>query len=152
MLTIILGAPGSGKTTTVSHLRTIWPGHAVLDWDDYMGAVQELTGRDVRRSPDLWGSYQVLVRTVVEGLRNVPTVLFGVVTPSELREWPTADWLLLDCQDHERRRRLRDRPSEEVVDAVNDAAEYRKLGLPVIDTTGKSTADAAAEVAERLSL
>lgn len=67
---------------------------------------------------------------------------------------PDADWLLLDCQGHGRRRRLRDRPSEEVAAAVSDAADYRKLGLPVIDTTGKSPADAdaAAEIAERLSL
>lgn len=33
---------------------------------------------------------------------------------------------------------------------MSDAADYRKLGLPVIDTTGKSPADVAAEIAERL--
>jgi len=79
----------------------------------------------------------------------LPVVLLGGCTPDELRGWPTSAWALLDCTDQERRRRLshQGRP-ESVTEAVHDAHEYRALGLPVIDTTGHSPEEVAAELAQ----
>jgi hypothetical protein len=75
-------------------------------------------------------------------------VLLGVCTPDELRDWPIAAWLLLDCADDERERRLGpgyDR--EQLAEALADARRYRSLGLPVIDATSYAPADIAAELA-----
>ena len=150
MLTIVLGAPGSGKSTIARRLRSTLPGCAVIDWDDFMPAVEALGGRDVRTSVDLWAPYGDLVRSVVTALSNVPVVVLGVRTPLELGDWPGARWVLLDCDDDERRRRLEQRPPHEVDDALTDAEAYRGLGLEVIDSTGRTVGEVADEIAEVL--
>jgi len=147
MLTIVLGAPGAGKTTVAARLRTKLPAHAVIDWDDFMPAVEALAGCDVRTAPALWAPYRELVRSIVVSMGGVPTVLFGVCTPDELTAWPNAHWILLDCEDEERRQRLGDRPAHEAEDAVADAVEYRRLGLPVLDTSGRRVEDVALDLA-----
>jgi len=80
---------------------------------------------------------------------TVPVVLFGVATPDELDGLPIRAWVLLDCSDEERRLRLhadgRDHDSDA---AVRDARHYRSLGLPVIDTTARTPALVAADLAD----
>jgi hypothetical protein len=50
-----------------------------------------------------------------------------------LRGLPIGSWILLDCTDQERQRRLQqDARFCDLADAIHDA---RALGLPVIDTT-----------------
>ena len=112
-----------------------------------MPAAGALAGRDVRRSPDLWGAYRQLVRSVIDVLRPVPTVLLGVCTPDELTGWPDARWVLLDCDDDERRRRLTGRREEEVEDALADARQYRRLQLPAVDTSGRPVDEVSRELA-----
>ncbi len=112
-----------------------------------MPAAGALAGRDVRRSPDLWEAYRQLVRSVIDLLRSVPTVLLGVCTPDELGGWPEARWVLLDCDDDERRRRLAGHPQEEVDSALADAREYRRLHLPVVDTSGRPVDEVTGELA-----
>ena len=128
-------------------LRTARPELAVIDWDDFMPAVEALTGRDVRGARELWAPYRELVRSVVVALGAVPTVVFGVCTPDELLDWPDAEWIVLDCEGDERRRRLSDRPVEEANDAVADAFEYRRLGLRVLNTSGRSVEDVVRQLA-----
>jgi hypothetical protein len=54
----------------------------------------------------------------------------AVCTPSELTGWPIDAWLLLDCTDQERRRRLCQQAGPTLPeDAIHDAHEYRALGL-----------------------
>jgi hypothetical protein len=120
--------------------------HVVLDWDDFMPAADALAGRDVRRSPDLWDAYRVLVRSIVNALGSSPTVLLGVCTPDELDDWRPARWVLLDCDDDERGRRLADRPASEIDDAVADAREYRRLGLPAVDSSYRTVESVALEL------
>jgi energy-coupling factor transporter ATP-binding protein EcfA2 len=137
VITTVLGAPGSGKTTVVPLLAGLLPGYVVLDWDAFMVPAAALAGRDIRSSPATWPAYRQLVRSVAGQVAHLPVVLLGGSTPAELAGWPVTAWLLLDCADQERRRRLaaRDRPGETET-AISDARAYRSLGLPVIDTTG----------------
>lgn len=112
-----------------------------------MPAAGALAGRDVRLSPDLWDAYRQLVRSVIDVLRPVPTLLLGVCTPDELTGWPDARWVLLDCDDDERRRRLTGRREEEVEDALADARQYRRLQLPTVDTSGRPVDEVALQLA-----
>lgn len=133
MLTIVLGAPGSGKTTVAPRLQALRPDRVVLDWDHFMPAAELLAGADIRTSSQLWPAYRSLVRTVVTATDPSRTIVLGVCTPTELADWPPARWVVLDCNDAERRQRLVGRPLDEIESALADAREYRRLGLPIVD-------------------
>lgn len=127
------------------------PGRAVLDWDAFMTPASELAGVAIRGVSGKWPSYARLVRAVVDAVSPVGVVLLGVCTPSELSDWPSGRWLLLDCSDDERRRRLADRyDPHETADALGDAAAYRALGLPTLDTTSLDPTEVARALAARL--
>jgi hypothetical protein len=148
VITAVLGAPGSGKTTAARLLPGLLPGHVVLDWDAFMEPASALAGQDIRQYPRAWSAYRALVRAVADAIAPVPAVLLGVCTPVELAGWPIGAWLLLDCADPERRRRLRGPGGPASADdAITDAAAYRELGLPVIDTTGRTRQDVPADIA-----
>ena len=137
MIQYVLAAPGSGKTTVAPHLRALLPGSVVLDWDAFMGPVEALAGVAVPQAPRTWADYGRLVRVIVEQIWPVNTVLLGVCTPSQLRGWPDGGWLLLDCADAERGERLTRRGHPAAIKgALDDAASYRSLGLPIVDSTG----------------
>ncbi len=82
-----------------------------------------------------------------------PVCLFTVCTPDELEHWPQGRWTVLDCADEERTRRLADRGEDENVigESLADAAQYRALGLPSVDTTSRSINEVAQELAARLA-
>jgi hypothetical protein len=147
VLTYVLGAPGSGKTTLAPVLRRLLPGCAVIDWDSFMDAASELAGRDIRASPETWPGYRNLVHTIVDSIRPHATVLLGVCTPDELRGWPVDAWVLLDCSDEERAHRLGAERPEDLVRALADAGAYRALDLPVVDSTGRSPEEVGVAVA-----
>ena len=120
----------------------------MLDWDAFMTPAAALAGREIRQHPETWPAYRELVRVAVNSMARLPAVLLGVCTPDELQDWPIGAWVLLDCTDQERRRRLDQRADPpQVEDAIRDGREYRLLGLPVIDTTGHTPAQIAAELA-----
>lgn len=145
----VLGAPGSGKSAIQPELRALLPGWAVLDWDAWMAPAAALAGRSVPEHEELWQPYGDLVRGVVDALASVPVLLVTVCTPTELADWPVGGWLVLDCEDHERAARLRGRGDSAAVieEAIRDAAQYRSLGLEVLEVTSTPVADAAAAVA-----
>lgn len=149
MITAVLGAPGSGKSTLAPLLAPLLPGHAVLDWDFFIDAAAALAGRDIRQHPETWPAYRELVRTVLSAMAHLPVVLFTVCTPDELPGWPIDAWLLLDCTDPERRRRLSQQARPHWPDeALRDAQEYRALGLPAVDTTDRAPQDAVRSIAQ----
>ncbi len=114
----------------------------------FLAPAAALAGQQIPGNPGTWPAYRALLRAVVGSVAHVPVVLLGVCTPQELAGWPIGAWILLDCADRERRRRLgRHLSPQRVADAIADARDYRTLGLPAIDTTGRTPDTAAAELA-----
>lgn len=148
----VLGAPGSGKSSITEQLRSLLPEWTIVDWDALMGPAGTLAGHSIRLNEASWQPYRKLMREVVKLSPQRRTLLLGVCTPSELSDWPTGDWLVLDWNDAERVRRLRLRgeTAETIQAAISDAAEYRALGLPVLDTTDQAPLAVAAEIAQRV--
>lgn len=146
MIAYVLGAPGSGKTSVAAYLRQRGVDRLILDWDGLQEAAGELAGAHIPTSVRTWGPYGRLMRAVVDQVGAVDAILFGVCTPDELAGWPIERWLLLDCDDDERRRRLERRDDGGVEDALLDAAAYRQLGLPSLDTTGRPVAEVGDEL------
>jgi aminoglycoside 6'-N-acetyltransferase len=148
VITYVLGAPGSGKSAVAGPLASLMPDHVVLDWDAFMTPAAALAGGDVTQDPDAWPAYRQLIRAALETMAHLPVVVLGVCTPDELEGWPIDKWLLLDCTDEERRRRLhRQARPDRLAEGIDDAAEYRSLGLPAIDTTGHTAEEVAADLA-----
>jgi energy-coupling factor transporter ATP-binding protein EcfA2 len=148
MITAILGAPGSGKSTIAPALAGLLPGHVVLNWDAFMGPAAALAGREIPESPETWSAYRDLVHAVICSVAHLPVVMLGVCTPDELKGWPIDAWALLDCTDQERQRRLGQHADpQRLAEGIRDGREYRQLGLPVIDTTGRAPATVASELA-----
>jgi hypothetical protein len=143
VITSVLGAPGSGKTSVKEPLAARLPTCAVLDWDAFMDPAGALAGCAIRENPPTWPAYRQLMRAVLDVL-PAPVVLLGVCTPAELAGWPITTWVVLDCSDEERTRRLGPRAhASSVREAVKDAREYRALGLPVVDSTGRTPDEVA---------
>jgi uncharacterized glyoxalase superfamily protein PhnB len=152
VITYLLGAPGSGKTALLPHLRTLMPDRVILDWDTFMEPAGRLAGVPISESPSTWSSYESLVRLVVESIQPVPVLLMGVCTPAQLADWPQGRWMLLDCSDEERRLRLAARGNpEETEHGLRDAAEYRRLGLRSLDSTHLPLAVLAREIESSLA-
>ena len=144
MITSVLGAPGSGKSTVKEPLATRLPGFAVLDWDAFMDPASALACRGIKENPQTWPAYRQLIRAVLDVLAPRPVVLLGVCTPADLPDWPIDAWVVLDCSDEERTRRLgRRAASASVREAIEDAREYRSLRLPVVDSTGRTPEEVA---------
>lgn len=146
---IVLGAPGSGKSTIVPTVKTLLADKIVLDWDVLMQPAGALAQVHIPRTPEAWPRYSELMRMVVEAVGADRVLLFGVQTPDEMVGWPEAAWLLLDCDDAERQRRLTKRGEsvEGISDALVDAAAYRALGLVTIDTSRLTPEEVAERVA-----
>jgi energy-coupling factor transporter ATP-binding protein EcfA2 len=129
VITFVLGAPGSGKSTVAKPLASALPSHVVLDWDAFRVPAAALAGREITQHPETWPAYQQLVGTVLDAVGHLPVVLLGVGKPDELQGWPIDAWVLLDCTDQERCRRLSQEPGlDRLREGIHDAAEYRTLG------------------------
>ena len=97
MITSVLGAPGSGKSTVAPLLAELLPEHMVFDWDAVMERAEALAGRSIREHPATWPAYRQLIRAVLDMLTSQPVVLLGPCSPAELTGWPIDTWALLDC-------------------------------------------------------
>jgi AAA domain len=147
VITSVLGAPGSGKTAVRGPLAASLPTCAVVDWDAFIEPAGALAGCAIRENPATWPAYRQLVRTVLDVLPG-PVVLLSVCAPAELADWPIDGWVVLDCSDEERARRLGQRADASTVrEAIEDAQEYRLLGLPAVDSTGRTPEEVAGDLA-----
>jgi hypothetical protein len=151
-LSVLTGAPGSGKTASLAAVRDRLAGIVVVDMEAFLDAGSALAGADLRYAADHWPAYTELCRqlvgTVVDS--GVECLLLTPLEPRELPAWPVGKvtWAVLDCPDAVRRQRLiqRGMPEDQIEDAVHDAAVLRRLGLPVILSTG-TVAETAARIA-----
>jgi hypothetical protein len=155
MFVYVVGAPGSGKTALVPHLRLALSEWVVHDWDALLPPASSLTETDIRGAPSMWGQYDELVLAAVQEVTRsgVNCVVLGVRTPEELFDWPIDSWLLLDCPDTERQARLEaDCRSADVPAALADAARYRELGLRTMVTSARPLRELADDLAATLGM
>ncbi|HEY6746654.1 MAG TPA: AAA family ATPase [Mycobacteriales bacterium] len=147
-LMILTGAPGSGKTAVAPGLRAALPGVVVLDLDQFLDAGGRLAGLDLHEqsAAGRWPAYNDLCLSLVAAVLAAghDVLLLCPLTPDEVGRTAAAlgivRWMVLDCSDATRRRRLRTRPGEptDADAAAADAAELRALGLPVLHNDGIS--------------
>jgi hypothetical protein len=136
MIHYVLAAPGAGKSAVAPHLRAFLPGSVILDWTRSWVPPKHWqalpSGRHHRPGLATSSWYGPLL---TRSGRSAPSCS-SVCTPQQLSDWPNGEWLLLDCADDERRTRLAPRRNPtQTEEAVADAASYRTLGLPVLDST-----------------
>lgn len=151
-LSVLAGAPGSGKTASLTAVRELLAGVVVIDMDAFLDAVSALAGADLRDATQHWPAYTELCRELVATVLDsgVDCLLMTPLEPREIPAWPVGvvTWAVLDCPDAIRRDRLsrRGMTKDQIEDAAHDAGVLRRLGLPVIPSTG-TVAETAARVA-----
>jgi len=150
---VVLGASASGKTTIFPLLAAQLSGTCMVfdaDWlIDPLGGDVTTLDWDVLR--DIW--LHVAHGVAQNGL---PTLLLGALLPEQLESLESRRWigdlhyLLLDCADDERRRRIDARPAGRTHDVDRQLAFARVLRArfpSTVDTTTGSPQDAAGAVA-----
>ena len=152
-LLVVTGAPGSGKSTTVEALLGIDHEFMVFDIDWLIEQGSDFLGRRIQDSPDRWKPWGHLWFEVLHSVvRNGQTPIFfcpnsiADFNTFGLPDWvSTVKWLLLNCDEADRRRRLEDRSWSEVDidDALKDAQELENLGLLTISTSQQTPVEVA---------
>jgi hypothetical protein len=152
-LLVVAGASGSGKTAVFPHLAARLSAECLVfdaDWliDPLGGDVRTLEWSVLR---DIW-------LHVAHGIaqNGRPTMLLGSFVPGQLEALPGRRWigdiwwLLLDCDDDERRRRIDARPAGRTHDIEPQIEFGRRLRAEIpttVDTTTGSPAGAAEHIA-----
>lgn len=154
-LFVVTGASGSGKTTIFPELLRRMNGWcAVFDADWLIDPL----GRAAKDGQIDWTAFTDTWLHVAHGVaRNgLPTLLLAPFIPEHLSALPGRGWvgdihfLVLDCRDDERRRRIEARPRwrDRDTDAQIAFGQWLRDNLaPVIDTTEQSPSEVAAAVA-----
>ncbi len=150
---VLSGAPGSGKTAALGAIRQRLHGVVVVDMDAFLDAASALAGADLRYAAERWPAYTELCRqliaTVVDS--GADCLLLSPLEPREAPYWRPGEvaWAVLDCPDPVRRQRLvrRGMAAGGIEHAVHDAAQLRRLGLPLLPSTG-TVADTAGRIAD----
>jgi hypothetical protein len=159
---LVTGASGSGKTTLFPLVAQRLTGRATtfdVDW------LLDAAGGLSRGEPIDWPSFRAAWLAVAHGVAQtgMPTVLLGPFMPEQLDELPSRQWigdihwLVLDCSDDTRRRRIEQRP----IWRARDVDEQTKFGqwlraniddrIDTEDLRPEQTADAVAQwVIDRL--
>jgi hypothetical protein len=151
---VVTGASGSGKTTVFHHVANELHGECIVfdaDWliDPFGGDVTTLDWAMLR---DSW--LHVAHGVAQNGLA---TLLLGGFLPDHLAELPGSRWiagvhfLLLDCDDDERRRRIDARPPGRTHDIEPQVAFGQSLRASIpraVDTSSGTPADAARAIGQ----
>jgi hypothetical protein len=110
VLSVLTGAPGSGKTASLAAVRQRLAGVVVVDMDAFLDAGSALAGADLRYAAGHWMAYTELCRQLVATVLDsgVDCLLLTPLEPREVPSWPVGEvrWAVLDCPDPVRRRRL----------------------------------------------
>ena len=154
-LFVVTGASGSGKTTIFPELLTRMAGWcAVFDVDWLIDPL----GRAAKDGQIDWTAFSDTWVHVAHGVaqNGLPTLLLAPFIPEHLNGLPGRAWvgeihyLVLDCPDDERRRRMEARPrwrSRDIEAQIGFGRWLRENLAPVIDTTRQSPSEVAETVA-----
>ena len=153
----VTGAPGSGKSTVVGELLQLETPFIVFDIDWLADAAGELAGTSIYLDPAAGKPYLKLWFEVIKSiLRNgQKAVFFTPVDRSDVAEAlgeteaASVRWLLLDCDDEEREKRLRRRQGwteARIREALEDGRLLRREGMRRVDTDDKTPREVAREV------
>ncbi len=152
-LFVVIGAPGSGKSTAAQAFIQRRTSYLAYDID-WLGMVaSDLAGKDIFFEPSTWKPYGALWFEVLHAAyRNGRiAVFFSPNTPSDfaslgLPAWCRAiEWLLLDCDNVTRRERLRSRP-EWTAPMIEDARDLRSRVTDRVDTARETPAQVARSI------
>jgi chloramphenicol 3-O-phosphotransferase len=155
-LNIVTGAPGAGKSSALEAFLALRAPFVAWDIDWLLPAASALARTDIRTTSRAWPPYNRLWLDVLRGVvRNGGTpVLFSPLDPRDLApdDMPSwcggVRWLLLDCSDEVRIRRLNARGETAAVqaEALADAAFLRSAISACVDTGVHSPAEVAARI------
>lgn len=152
MLMCASGGFGSGKSTLLPYLVETLPGVVVADMDELLedGHLLGVLIADDSAEP-VWPAYRRMWMRILDmSLRAGVPVLFLTSAQPDESDAPKPDrWLLLDCADEERVRRLRQRGWDQgqIDEAVDDARSARGQIDDVIRTDDGDLDQTAAAVA-----
>jgi hypothetical protein len=150
-LFVVTGASGSGKTTIFPELLLRLAGWcAVFDVDWLIDPV----GRASKDGQVDWEAFRDTWLHVAHGVaqNGMPTLLLAPFIPEHLDDLPGRIWvgdihfLVLDCPDDERRRRIEARPRWRArdIEAQTGFGRWLRDNLkPVVDTAGQSPSEVA---------
>lgn len=158
-LSIVTGAPGSGKTTALAALLRRPNPYLAFDIDWLTLTASDLAQSDIIFDRTTWPAYNALWLEVLEAVhRNGKVVIFfspfditDVAQAGQAPWYQRIEWLLLDCDDATRQRRLSARSEwsdEMITEALSDAQSLREHFPERIDTT-THTPDEVAETVLR---
>jgi len=144
-MTIVTGAPGAGKSTTLAALLALKSGYMAFDMDWLVETASTLAGRDLRFDPATWPPYNALWFAILHAIcvNHQQPVLFAPLDKNDIANlgrpaWcGELRWLLLDCDDGLRRQRLAQRPdwtSAMIEGAITDAHALRQTVPARLDT------------------
>jgi hypothetical protein len=154
-LFVVTGASASGKTAILAPLAAALAADCVtFDADVLLDAASALS----RGQPIDWAAFHAALIAVAHGVAQSgrPTVLLAPLGPGTLELIPARRWigdisyLVLDCTDDVRRRRMAARPPWRLHDVEEQVSWGRWLRANVpdrVDTTEGTPADSAAAVA-----
>jgi predicted ABC-type ATPase len=154
-LFVVTGASGSGKTMILSELLSRMAGWcAVFDVDWLIDPLRD-AAKDAQVN---WSAFTDTWLHVAHGVaqNGLPTLLLAPFIPEHLKNLPGRAWvgeihyLVLDCPDGERVRRIEARPRWRArdVDAQTEFGRWLRQNLaPVIDTSTLSPSEVADAVA-----
>ena len=156
-LTIVTGAPGSGKTTTLNALLEMGSDFLAFDIDWLADTAGRLAGKSISSDSSTWEPYGALWFEVLHSIyRNAKQpVFFTPNSPADIESigkphWcGDIRWLLLDCDDPTRKKRLDERSdwsAERKAEALEDATELRESVKVRIDTGAFSPSEVASKV------
>ena len=161
LLYIVTGAPGSGKSTTLTAFLELHSNYIAFDIDWLAEAASDLAEKDIYSNPSTWKPYGVLWFVVLHAVyKNGQTpVFFTPNDPQDMQQygqpaWCSGiKWLLLDCDDQNRRERLVQRPNwtEAMIDeAIADARALRQSVHRQVDTGLLSPKETAIKILDWL--
>ena len=154
-LFVVTGASGSGKSTVFPLVLDRLAGHCVVFDGDWL--IDPLSRGALDGRVD-WPAFRDIWLHVAHGVaqNGLATLLFAPFFPEQLDELPGRAWiedvhyLVLDCSDQERLRRIEARPlwrNRDIAEQTNLAHWLRTNLAPVLDTSTLSPAEVSDGIA-----